>query len=405
MITSWRKPYFLALCAITLVVLAFPVLVDQLVFLQDGTRSAIRRTVNLALENNIGAWWSGAVLFLAAMHFYDGYWRYREANAPSLSRAWLVLAGVMAALSLDEVGSLHERADMLLAFGTWWSLLPFALILVGAVAWAFWQLWASPVERRFLPYIFVGFACFGTVAFQEHLEHALSWEPWMIPLRTAVEEGTEFLGMFLLIGVGMRHSGGVFGTAPSGARSTFNMPATLPPWVLAAVIAALPVTAFITARLDQGRGHPSDWLAAMLFLIAAFAAVGDPLSGTPSARLRRIVTGGLLIAASALSVQLAPLWTATLFGAAVSVRLAALSVLLAVIAGTVGLATRRDGPPGYVWLLLAGITALAAFASDTLFSTYLLTGCGAFLAYCLASPSNAGRLLLRPAKEPIHGVR
>ncbi|HSC15516.1 MAG TPA: hypothetical protein VLI71_10385, partial [Gammaproteobacteria bacterium] len=57
-------------------------------------------------EANIGAWWSGMLLVLAAFLAFDGFF---DANKPSAEqRGWLALGLALLLLSFDEVASLHE---------------------------------------------------------------------------------------------------------------------------------------------------------------------------------------------------------------------------------------------------------------------------------------------------------
>ncbi|MDH3694220.1 MAG: hypothetical protein OER96_06590 [Gammaproteobacteria bacterium] len=50
---------------------------------------------------------------------------------------WGTLAMIMAGLSLDEIGSLHERLSLI---GGWWMLAPFALVGISMTLYTFWRL-------------------------------------------------------------------------------------------------------------------------------------------------------------------------------------------------------------------------------------------------------------------------
>src|SRR5215510_4600692 len=80
--------------------------------------------LNLSNENVAAAWFSGMLLLLGALHAADGYFRLRHTNLKA-ALAWCVIAGMLLALSADEVASLHERVADVLKMGPWLSFLPF----------------------------------------------------------------------------------------------------------------------------------------------------------------------------------------------------------------------------------------------------------------------------------------
>ena len=90
---------------------------------KGSTTGSVLAQLDLLRENNLATWWSSMVLLLIAI-LCAVAWRAdprpREDGGPVLPLAWLFLAGVFALLSLDEVGSLHERlsGDPALAVGT-----------------------------------------------------------------------------------------------------------------------------------------------------------------------------------------------------------------------------------------------------------------------------------------------
>ena len=158
----------------------------QLRFLPDVVRQQARAIFSVGLENNIGAWWCGALLFLAAVHAMDGFRRYRDMGVARLAFAWLVMACVMIALSLDETGSLHERVA---GYGGWWGLLPFGIVIIASVTWASWQMWTDPAERRSIKLVALAFACFAATALNEFIEHAFEWPVSLRPWRTRIRGG------------------------------------------------------------------------------------------------------------------------------------------------------------------------------------------------------------------------
>ncbi|MCU0736580.1 MAG: hypothetical protein MUF20_13865 [Methylotetracoccus sp.] len=360
----------------------------QMGFLSDEVRNLARRLFSVGLENNIGAWWSGALLVLAAVHSFDGFRRYQDEGATKLALAWLVIAGVLVGLSLDEVGSLHERVGQR---GGWWALLPFGVVIIAAVTWASWQMWTSSVERRSIKLIAVAFALFAATAGNEYLEHALEWPAWLRPWRAGFEEGLELVGMLILISVAMRHSGEAFrepvpGEAP---RPCLWVSHSMPVGLLLAAAAVTPFFAVLSAGLtDTHRGRPADWLAMTMFLLAALAAWRSVLcANRPERYPGRVGVGVLLLLASAASVAIYPHWQVDLGFAQFNARLTVISFLLL---GITSFAWMRDHAGGlraaYVWLGAAGLSGVLAMTAQGLLFQQLATQWLAVLAYALAAP-------------------
>ena len=382
------RRYLLTLCGVTLFVLAFPMAVWQMGFLSDAVRNLARRLFSVGLENNIGAWWSGVLLVLAAVHSFDGFRRYREQGSAKLALAWLVIAGVLVGLSLDEVGSLHERVGQR---GGWWALLPFGVVIVVAVSWASWQMWSSTSERRSIKLIAVAFALFAATAGNEYLEHALEWPAWLRPWRAGFEEGLELVGMLILISVAMRHSGGAFREAIPGeaSRPCLWMSHSMPGGLLLAAAAVAPFFAVLSAGLtDTHRGRPADWLAMTMFLLAALAAWRSVLRAkTPERYPGRVGVGVLLLLASAASVAIYPQWQVDLTFAQFNARLLVICILLL---GIASFAWMREHPGAlratYVWLGAAGLSCVLAMTAQALPVQQLATQWLAVLAYAVAAP-------------------
>jgi PAS domain S-box-containing protein len=381
-----QRLYFVALCAISLGMATLSVLAETLPSL-PRLLSGILWRFSLGGENNLASWWSGLLLLLGGLHAIDGYYRHR-ADDLNVARAWLVIGAVLCALSLDEIGSLHERVG-LLRFGSWWSVLPFAMILLSGVTWSFWQLWHVPSHRRAAIVIAVGFACFAAVAAQEKLEWALQWPAWTLPIRMAVEECTELVGMLVLIRVTMRNSTGLFAGSRLDEKPALTAGHTLPAAALLAAMMCVPVFALVSARLpDQWRGHPSDWLAATLLFLAALAAWRSVLQGGKRPQGRVAGLGIVFLAASSASVQIDPAATLSLGSHVWGSRLVVLGGLLAIAAVMVLVLSDRPSQrrPAYGLLAVAGVTAAFAYSDANLLTTYVLTGVIALFAHCFAAP-------------------
>ena len=380
--------YLLLLGGLTLIVLAFPMVVWQLGFLPDSVRDQARRIFSVGLENNIGAWWSGVLLFLAGVHALDGYRRYWEQGISRLALAWLVVACTIMALSLDEVGSLHERVNRDLG---WQALVPFGVLIIASVTWATWQMWTDPLERKNIRLIAVAFGLFAATAFNEYLEHAIAWPASVRPWRAGFEEGIELVGMLLLVAVAVRNSGGAFGAVESGEtrRPCLWLAHSMPVWVLLAVLAASPLFAVITTGLhDDFRGRPADWLASMMFLLAGLAAWQPALCSVNSPRYPgRIGVGLLLVAASAGSVALYPQWHIGVGSLETNLRLFFIFVLLLGVATFTWLRESHGGlRVTYLWLSVAGVAGVLSVTSDALLLQQMATQGVAVLAYAVASP-------------------
>ncbi len=228
--------------------------------------------LNLTNENIVAAWFSGMLLFLASLHAADGYFRLRQTNLKA-GLAWWVIAAMLMFMSADEIGSLHERIDDVVQMGAWLSFLPFLIVLLGACAWSFLQLWLTPSERRFVPGLILGFALLVSVGGQEFLEKSIKWPWYLVPFRSAFEEGSELTAMIILIYTMLPNSTGLFGGVRPAHGPTFSsVPMLRWVFVLVAAVIAWPV-AGMSAMLDNQAsvGHPSDWLACALVRVGGAA--------------------------------------------------------------------------------------------------------------------------------------
>ncbi len=137
--------------------------------------------------------------------------------------------------------------------------------------------------RRSAILICLGFLLFGSVAVQEEIEWRLDWSSHMKPIRGAIEEGTELLGMILALSASMLNTRGLLSR---NGRSTFPVLEAVRAWrspVLALGLVAAPLVALGTVNLPPDRwshGLPAEWPPAAIFLLAACAAIRPSLSGT-----------------------------------------------------------------------------------------------------------------------------
>ncbi|HEY1283729.1 MAG TPA: hypothetical protein VGE96_04550 [Steroidobacteraceae bacterium] len=263
--------------------------------------------LNLTNENVVAAWFSGMLLLLGSLHAADGYFRLRQKNLHA-ALAWCVIALMLFGLSLDEIGSLHERADEYLKMGKWLSFLPFFIALLAGCTWSILTLWFTPSERPTVPGLVIGFAILVSVGGQEWLEHAFQWPWYLVPFRAAFEEGSELLGMLILICTMVHNSMGLFSSARPPRKPAFSsVPALRWPIVIVGAGIAWPMAQLSTVLdLPAVLGHPSDWLAAVLFVFAALLLL-NKWSQSPDGGRFPASTIAWLCFASALCVQINPI--------------------------------------------------------------------------------------------------
>jgi hypothetical protein len=270
--------------------------------------------LNLSNENVAAAWFSGILLFLASLHAADGYFRLRHTNFRT-ALAWCVIAGMLLSLSADEIGSLHERIDDVVEMGPWLSYLPFLIVLLGCCAWSFIQLWITPSERSRVPGLIIGFAILVSVGGQEYIEKAFRW-PWYLgPLRSGFEEGSELVGMIILIYTMLPNSAGLFTHTRRTEAPAFSGVYGLRWFVVAsAALIAWPVS-MLSAALDQQTvtGHLSDWLSCALFFLSAALVLNHWAQSSQERDTFPAAGIFWFCAASVLCVQIDPVGDASVF--------------------------------------------------------------------------------------------
>jgi hypothetical protein len=300
---------------------AFLTLATALTYVLEARGGALAHGTqfSMAYENNLGAWFAGALLLMAALHAADGW--YRRELPEGARRAWAALALVLAALSADEVASLHERVGS--NFGTL-ALVPFGLVLGALTLYALLGIARVPTQRRHVAWIVFAFVLFALTAVQEFLEHHIHWWGDFPGLRVAIEEGTEMIATLILLRAGMSNTAGRFATAvtptevaPAKVAPTEVAPADRPvfevlhhlrsPLLLAGLLAA-PVLAWASLALpDPQRGIPLSWLASTLFLASALVVADPFLRRGQALGLPRLALAGLCVLLSAMAVAWSPL--------------------------------------------------------------------------------------------------
>lgn len=162
------------------------------------------RQIDLAIEMNLAAWWSGILLFGLGLLAHEIFSDRKE----RLKGAWLLLAIAFICLSVDEIGSVHERIEDWLLESPFAGLdpyVPVALLGVMLIPWPVIKLMRDRRTRKTAGLLLVGFLLLASIAVQERLEGVISWGDWW-SVRIGLEEGTELLGMSVCYGALVNHT-------------------------------------------------------------------------------------------------------------------------------------------------------------------------------------------------------
>lgn len=231
---------------------------------------AVLHTLSLEFEQNLATTWEGSCFLLVsllALGRGGAAWR-----TPAAS--WLGVSVLAAGLSLDELGSIHERADLLfkpIGLDTeMMALLPFAIPAAAIAAFAVLRFWKDGERRRAMRLI-LALVLLGSVVAQEKVEHLFPTAPGFAPFRGVIEEGTEMAGVFVLLGLVLDRGAPLARAGPLFA----SLERALVPAAFLAVL-ALPALVFVTAatrRMQRGHGVPVGWVLFALLALVAMAAL------------------------------------------------------------------------------------------------------------------------------------
>ncbi|MGK2912105.1 MAG: hypothetical protein ACSLE1_20225 [Sphingobium sp.] len=150
---------------------------------------------DLGKENNLAAWWSAALLMVCASNFAS----LLQERRAGLQLPWLVLALMFTLLSLDEIGSLHERETSFSAGPGQMVMVIVAGLLVTAGAYSGLRLLICRETRALAILLAIAMMLYASVVLQEFIEHRVSWPAWTGGLRVMIEEGTELTACFLVL--------------------------------------------------------------------------------------------------------------------------------------------------------------------------------------------------------------
>ena len=383
---NWSAFWFYGIVAISVLIL----IVTFFRFEVKEATGVIRllRSLSLVGENNIAAWWSGVLLLIGGIHAFDGYVLLRQ-REPRAARAWASISIILVILSADEISSIHERADWILHLGSWLSKLPFAIILLAMLAYALISLWSAEEQRPKAWAVVLGFFLLGTVPLQEFIEHNLDWTRETMRLRSVLEEGTELLGMIILLKVSMTNTQGLFGQKGAGASPTFECICLLRFPVLTVGLPLVVILAYLTANLpDQQRGHPADWFAATVFLFAGLAACRRFFADVENISSLEWCLAGLCFFASVSSVAIHPKHGIDFAFINTNLRMFVLFIVSLLICSIWVLSARYARRHYMLAAIGMGVLALFSLSQTRLLFVYGLTQLLALFVYYVNSMQN-----------------
>lgn len=252
--------------------------------------------INLAGENNLAAWWSGALYLVAAVHAYQVS-RRCEGGARG---GWHLFSLGMLVMVCTEVGSLHERLGYVV-IGAIGALLGSSFLL----------LYRVPEYRTNALWLAGGVAMNASAVAQEWLEWSREWTGWAIGVRAAAEEGSELVASLLMLTAAMRAS-----ATRGQVRDLFEplLPSKeLSRIVMVSLVPALLLAYFGTTRSDMvNRGNPSACYPMLIYLVSACLVLSSELRSERGPRAHRLLLAALLVFFSVDSMwQL--YWNATVY--------------------------------------------------------------------------------------------
>lgn len=260
---------------------------------------------NLAQENNVAAWFSSALLLLIALVLGACFLAEGQARLRSALRfGWLMAALVFAGLSLDELGSLHEKISVTASLGAWrLMLLAFVVIIPGyMLVFALVQLRRCPVGAAL---VVLGIVFFGTIPVFEHYEiTAFRHNPATLRANhgmwLALEEGAELLGMIAFLAGALRFLR-TFQTVDDERpviRLAMSRSAAMRVLVGTGVVGALGILAALrwdpAMTLLGGNGKVANWFASAPLLAASVALAGVAGDGPQRWPLLSLAGAGLV---------------------------------------------------------------------------------------------------------------
>ncbi len=243
--------------------------------------------LNLGAENNLATWYSSTLFFsVAIVAVYCCIADYggkvsKVQRGPAAG--WLVIAAIFALLSLDEMGSIHERIGVISSSAPggeargWVEALKVPITLCGTLMILYSYLRLG-VNRKALALAIIGTAFFLMNPFLEIGEfsilessRAISYR-WLHDLYLAVEEGAElfgalawFTGLLIYLSAHTTYLN-VDDTTATKCELQMRRVLTAVPVMYVAVL--LGTELFVRFTLPGDTGIPRDWFAATLVLLS-----------------------------------------------------------------------------------------------------------------------------------------
>lgn len=380
---------------------------------------------NLATENVPAVWFSSMLFLLVAVLsmicFAADIYKAPQFRAHRvLKYGWLLFALVFIALSLDEMGSIHERVSTVLAshgllrIGGGWTRTLFVLILaVGLFMTAFGWFHARRVRGTFALMV-VGVACFLSIPLQEYIEidvmYQAAGEGWQRPTALLLlEEGTEMLGALSFLAAVLLYAKKVSRRHTEPDEEVQHVVAWFPNPKAAVAVAlafillmglAMEGVQAVMGNIEGDVGIPRNWFPSALAMFVAL--LGLHLWDTT----RRGQHSGAFLYLTLVAISVVAsmyvggyLYAYTSWGAFDTFRLVSESVSVVIILVTglllarrVGSAWSRAGVAGWALCLSAAIGPAGFFLVVPL----------VFIAFALLLPSllTHKNLWLRPVSRP-----
>jgi hypothetical protein len=299
----------LGLCASTILfMLLWARLPDLSPRLQGVTRHVLVQG-HLATENVVAAWYSSMLLLTVAVAAIVA-WRIDRARGESrLHTGWLGVAVIFLTLSLDEIGSLHERIGMVRRFDGralgWVYVLAVPIAAVAALMTAFAWLHLRRI-RATAHFMIAGLVLFLLDPLFENVEMALvhgatfepgSWQRMVHDVLLVVEEGAlELFGILCFLA-----AVAIYVMARSGRTVEWTVTRKVR-WLAAAIAVLLAAGAFVATPLvsllpEGDTGIAANWFPAAAWLLVALAAITQ----TSTPRSAAFGLAALALSASAIS--------------------------------------------------------------------------------------------------------
>lgn len=247
--------------------------------------------LNLGAENVIASWYASMLLLLVAVTsvvcFVVDRTQGGNRREQVLSYGWVAIAGIFALLSLDEMGSVHERMAMMsrlnpfgdVPLGWTFMLAPF-IVAVAAFMVGFGWVHVRRVPRAFV-LMTVGVAAFLSVPVQEYIEvdvmRAAGGEGWERPVGLLpLEEGAELLGALAVLAAALSYAA-VKGVAVVRTNRRWMVAGFMGVALLIGLAGG--AVSIAIGGLAGDDGNPSNWPPAALALIVALLCLALSRTG------------------------------------------------------------------------------------------------------------------------------